>query len=129
MLPTNHKARAWIQKFRHAIRGVRMGMRGQSSFAVHLFMAALVAAAGAVLRPNLVEWYVLALCIAMVLGAEMFNSALEGMAKAISREQDPHLADALDMGSAAVLIVALGAAAVGAAVFLTRLWAIWHATQ
>jgi len=57
----------------------------------------------------------------MVLTAEMFNSALEAMAKAISEDQHDGLGKALDIGSAAVLIASLGAAAVGSIVFLHRL--------
>ncbi len=57
------------------------------------------------------------LCIAGVLTAEMFNSALESMAKAITGESDPHLGNSLDIGSAAVLVASIGAAVVGAIIF------------
>jgi diacylglycerol kinase len=100
---------------------VWIGVRGQSSFAVHLPMAVLVVVAGFVLRVELVEWCVLVLAIAVVLAAELFNSALESLAKAIDVEHNLHLADALDVGSAAVLVAALGAVIVGAIVFLFRL--------
>ena len=68
-----------------------------------------------------VEWCVLLVCIAMVLAAETFNSALELLAKAITDEHDPRLADALDIGSAAVLVASIGAALVGSILFLHRL--------
>ena len=58
---------------------------------------------------SLVEWCLLLLCIAGVLTAEMFNSALESMAKAITGESDPHLGNSLDIGSAAVLVASIGA--------------------
>ena len=34
--------RGWPEKFRDAFRGVKVGVRGQSSFFVHLFFAAAV---------------------------------------------------------------------------------------
>jgi len=113
--------RSWVQKFRDAFRGVKAGVRGQSSFFVHFFIAALVVAAGAVLRVSLIEWCLLLLCIAGVLTAEMFNSALESMAKAITGESDPHLGNSLDIGSAAVLLASLGATVVGTIIFANRL--------
>ena len=113
--------RSWVQKFRDAFRGVKAGVRGQSSFFVHFFIAALVVAAGAVLRVILIEWCLLLLCIAGVLTAEMFNSALESMAKAITGESDPHLGNSLDIGSAAVLLASVGAAVVGTIIFANRL--------
>ena len=113
--------RSWIHKFSDAFRGVKAGVRGQSSFFVHFFIAAVVVAAGAVLRVSLIEWCLLLLCIAGVLTAEMFNSALESMAKAITGESDPHLGNSLDIGSAAVLLASLGAAVVGTLIFANRL--------
>lgn len=115
------KQRSWVRKFRDAFRGIKEGVRGQSSFFVHFFIAAAVVAAGAVLQLNCVEWCLLALCIAGVLTAEMFNSALESMAKAITGESDPHLGNSLDIGSAAVLVASIGAAVVGTIIFAPRL--------
>lgn len=113
--------RSWARKFRDAFRGVKEGVHGQSSFFVHFFIAAAVVVAGVVLRVDLVEWCVLLLCIAGVLTAEMFNSTLESMAKAITGESDPHLGNSLDIGSAAVLVASIGAAVVGTLVFAHRL--------
>ena len=112
---------SWTRKFRNAFRGAKLGVRGQSSFFVHFFIAALVVAAGAVLRVSLIEWCLLLLCIAGVLTAEMFNSDLESMAKAITGESDPHLGNSLDIGSAAVLLASLGATVVGTIIFANRL--------
>jgi diacylglycerol kinase len=113
--------RFWSHKFRDAFRGVGEGMRGQSSFLVHFFIAGAVVVAGVLLRVNLYEWCLLTLCITGVLTAEMFNSALESMAKAITGETDPHLGNSLDIGSAAVLLASIGASVVGAIVFAHRL--------
>ena len=74
---------------------------------------------------SLVEWCLIVLCIAGVLAAEMFNSALESMAKAITSENNPHVGRSLDIGSAAVLTASIGAATVGAIIFLPRLAAIF----
>ena len=59
--------------------------------------------------------------IAGVLVAELFNGALESMAKAIAHERHPRLGNSLDIGSAAVLVAAIGAAAVGTIILANRL--------
>jgi len=115
------KEPGWRAKFRHAFRGTKRGLRGQSSFFVHLFITALVIATATVLKVDRTEWCLLVLCITVVLTAEMFNSALEWLAKAIDVAHNPHLREALDVGSAAVLIAAIGAAIVGAIIFVERL--------
>jgi len=116
--------RVWTEKFRDAFRGLKLGLRGQSSFFVHLFFTAAVIAAGLALRVNLQEWCVLLLCITGVLAAELFNTALESLARAITDQMDPHVGSALDIGSAAVLVAAVGAAVVGTIILVNRLGAL-----
>lgn len=119
--PYRPPKRSWPQKFCHAARGMWLGMRGQRSFVVHLSVAALVVAAGVLLRVRLVQWCILALCIAAVLTAEMFNSALESLARAVEQQPNRNIEKGLDIGSGAVLLSAIGAAVVGAVIFLCRL--------
>ncbi len=113
--------RKWIRKFQLAFRGVWLGMRGQSSFAVHLPVAVLVLILAAVLRCHLWQWCVLIACIGMVLAAELANSALEELAKFVCAEHNPHVGRALDIASGAVLVASLSAACIGAIIFLTQL--------
>ncbi len=118
-----YRDRSWTNKFGDAFHGLKEGVRGQSSFFVHLFAAAAVIVAAIVLRiDDPTQWCLLLLCIAVVFSAEMFNSALESLAKAITDQFDPHVRTALNVGSAAVLIASIGAALVGAIIFLTRLF-------
>ena len=112
--------RSWASKFRDAFRGMKAGVRGQRSFCVHILAAAAVVVAGAALRVDLYEWCLLTLCIAGVITAEMFNSAIESMAKAISDQNHPHLGNSLDIAAAAVLVAAIGAAIVGTIIFTHR---------
>lgn len=95
-------------------------MRGQSSFRVHLVMATAVVLLAAVLRVGLIEWCLLILCIAAVLAAELFNSALERLAREVDRNHNPAVGAALDIASGAVLTAALGSATVGCLIFGRR---------
>ena len=44
----SHADRNWVAKFRCAFRGAKLGVRGQSSFFIHFFMAAAVIVGGVV---------------------------------------------------------------------------------
>jgi len=112
---------SWRRKFSCAWRGTKCGLRGESSFFVHLFMAAAVLVAAWVLNVSLLEFYILLVCIAGVLTAEMFNCALERLAKVITSKYDQDVCDALDTSSAAVLLASIGAAIVGSIIFIRRL--------
>lgn len=111
----------WTSKVRWALGGVAWAVRSQSNFAIHLAAAAAVIAAAIILRATLVEWCVLVVCIAVVLAAEMFNTALEHLARAITREHHEEIRRALDTSAGAVLIAATGATIVGAVIFVNRL--------
>ncbi|MFZ5829199.1 MAG: diacylglycerol kinase [Planctomycetota bacterium] len=112
--------RGWSEKFADAFRGLKIGVRSQISFFVHFFFAAAVIAAAVVLRAPLTEWAILLLCITLVIMAEMFNTALEYLAQAITDRIDPNVGGALDIGSAAVLVAAVGSAVVGTLLLLNR---------
>jgi diacylglycerol kinase len=75
--------RTWFAKFRDAFRGLALGIRGQSSFVVHTAAAISVAVLGAILQVSLVEACLLALAVAGVMAAELFNTALERLADAV----------------------------------------------
>ncbi len=110
-------SRSWKEKFADAFRGLRVGVGAGISFVVHFAVSLAVLVAAAALRLSAVEWGILLLCIGVVLAAEMFNSALEAMARAITGQDDPHIRDALDIASGAVLTAAFASIAVGAVVF------------
>ncbi len=113
--------RSWAVKFRDAFRGVWVGVRGSRSFHVHFPAAAAVIAAGSAVHVDAIEWCILCGSIAMVMAAELFNSALESLAKAVSQQPHPRLRDALDVSSGAVLVAAIAAAIIGAVVLLHRI--------
>ena len=108
--PDRHR---WIAKFAGGFRGIAIGIAGQSSFVVHIFAASAVLVAGWILRISRTEWCLLILCIAVVMAAELFNSALDQLAKAITEEDNPHIRNGLDIASGAVLVAAIGAAVIG----------------
>ena len=113
--------RSWKDKFHDAFRGTRRALVSERSFRVHLVMALAVALAAAGLKVSLPEACLLASCVTLVLALEIVNTAIESLARAVSREPNLDIAAALDMSSGAVLIASLGSAAIGTAILLNRL--------
>jgi diacylglycerol kinase len=113
--------RRWRNKFRTAFRGLKLGVRGHSSFFVHFFFAALVIAAAIVLRCEVLEWCILLGCIAMVLTAELFNSAIETLFRGLDATNQERTWPCLDIAAGAVLLASIAAAIIGGIVFLQRL--------
>jgi diacylglycerol kinase len=117
--PAPHR-RSWINKFDDAFRGLKLGIRGHSSFFVHFFMATVVIASAVTLRVGLVQWCILLGCVTAVIAAELFNSTIEILCRVIEIERLPNGKAPLDIAAGAVLAVSIGAATIGTIVFLAR---------
>jgi len=111
------KRRLWRDKFREAFRGVKLGVRGHSSFCVHFFFAALAVTAALVLQCDWLEWCLIIGCIGLVFTAELFNSAVETLFHGLDPQTKEQVHGCLDIAAGAVLVASLTAATVGGIVF------------
>jgi diacylglycerol kinase len=109
--------RSWRLKFAAAFRGLKLGVRGHSSFSVHFFFAALVVAAAVALGCDLTQWCILLGCVGLVLTAELFNSAVETLFRGLDEEAKSRAWPALDIAAGAVLLASLTACVIGLVVF------------
>ena len=125
--PARKKPRRWRDKFREAFRGVKKGVRGQSSFFVHFFFAAVALAAAVALECELWEWCAVIGCIGMVFTAELINSSIETLFRGLEQEAQNRVYPCLDIAAGAVLVAGLTAAAVGAIIFGKKLLVLFHA--
>jgi diacylglycerol kinase len=116
--------RPWRDKFRAAFRGLKLGVRGHSSFFVHFFFAALVLAAAIALRCDMVQWCLLLGCIGLVLTAELVNSAVETLFHGLDEETKSRVWPCLDIAAGAVLLASLTASVIGSIIFLSKLAAL-----
>jgi diacylglycerol kinase len=114
--------RRWEDKFRDAARGLKLGIRGHSSFSVHFFFAALVVAAACVLDCEWWQWCVLLGCIGLVLTAELFNSAVETLFRGLDDTTKARVYPSLDIAAGAVLLASITAVVVGGIIFLHQLY-------
>jgi diacylglycerol kinase len=118
---TPRPRRPWAQKFLDALRGLKFGVRGHSSFFVHFFAAALVVAVAAAMECTLMQWAMLLLCIGGVFTAELINSAIETLHRGLDAETRERTWKALDIAAGAVLMASLTVAMVGLLVLGKRL--------
>jgi diacylglycerol kinase len=109
--------RRTFYSFRHAGRGLRWAVSSQANLRVHLAAAALVLVLALLFRFSSLEFVALLLCFAVVIAAELFNTTLEVLIDYAWPEHHPMIGRAKDVAAAAVLVAAIGAAAVGLLLF------------
>ena len=118
---SGYKNQSFRARLGFAIRGLAHAVKGERSLRLQLLILALVLVVLVLTRPPPLWWALVALAAALVLAAELVNSALERLADHLHPDSHPAVRIAKDCAAAAVLIAALGALAVGAALAL-RLW-------
>lgn len=119
--PVRKPRRRWRDKFREAFRGVKIGIRGHSSFFVHFFLAALVVIAAFAFQCTLIEWCILLGCIGGVLAAELVNSAIETLVRGLEPGARDRVRPCLDVAAGAVLMASITAALIGSIIFCRKL--------
>ena len=115
-----------IKSFGFAVNGLRILIREEHNARIHLFVAGVVIIASIGFRISAFEWMVVILAIGFVLGAEIFNTAMESMADLISPEKDERIKKIKDLSAAGVLISAVTAFAIGLFVFLPKFWMVMN---
>lgn len=116
--------RPWRERLADCFRGIKLGLRGHSSFSVHFFFAVLAIAAAIVLQCQALEWCVLVGCIGLVLAAELFRSALELLVQHLEPAVRQRARPALHIAAGAGLLVSGTAVVAGLILFLPKLGAL-----
>ena len=124
--PRTKKPRRWSDKFREAFRGLKLGVRGHSSFSVHFFFAAVAIAVAFVLQFDWFEWCLILGCVGAVLAAELFNSAIETLFHGLDAETKDRIHGCLDIAAGAVLATSFTAVTIGLIVFGRKAMILAH---
>lgn len=107
------RLRQRLHSFRYALAGLGTLLRTQHNAWIHAAATLLVIGAALYLGLNAYEWLWLVLAMVLVWMAEAFNTAIEMLADAVTREQHPLIGQAKDVAAGAVLVAALGAFIIG----------------
>jgi len=112
-----------VRSFGYALEGVAYILRTQRNARIELVVAIAAVLLAAWLGITNVEWAVLLLTIAFVLGLEWINTSLELAVSLASPERHPSAKAAKDVAAACVLLGAVVSVLVGLLLFAPRLLA------
>lgn len=110
-----------MNSLRYAIRGFFTAIRSETNLRIHVVVAVVVCAVGFWLQLSIPEWLAVVLCIVVVFGFELMNTAIEQLCDLVTKEQHPVIKTIKDIAAAAVLIVCMGSVIIGAIIFLPKL--------
>lgn len=106
------KNQPFHRRFAFAFQGVRAAWRGEASFRFQCLACAAVLAMLLWRRPAPLWWALLLTMCALVLAAELLNTAFEAALDRLHPDQHPAIGIAKDCAAGAVLVLSLASAAV-----------------
>lgn len=109
--------KAFLKSFLYALQGIWSGFADQRSLKVQIAVAIIVIGAGFYVSITPVEWCIILICIGLVIGLEMLNSAIENLVDLVTLERKPLAGRIKDIAAGAVLIVSFTSVIIGVIIF------------
>jgi diacylglycerol kinase len=109
--------KSFLKSFIYAIHGLWLGIADQRNLKFQLAIAVVVIGAGFYLSITAIEWCLIILCIAMVIGLELVNTALENLVDLVTLERKPLAGKIKDIAAGAVLLVSISSVIIGVLIF------------
>jgi undecaprenol kinase len=109
------KNQTFLRRLGFAVAGLGTTWRSEHSFKTHAMATVAVVGVLLWLKPAPLWWAITALTVGFVLAAEVFNTAVEGLADHLHPEQHPAIKAVKDCAAGAVLIASIAALGVAAA--------------
>ncbi len=111
----------WVKrtsrKFINAMKGMVVMVKEEKSLWVHLFATLVVVIMGIVFDITPSEWIAVTFAIALVIGFEIINTAIEYLVDIVSFEYNVKAKKIKDVAAMATLVVTIGAVIVGLIIF------------
>lgn len=110
-----------INSFKYAIQGFISSFKTERNMKIHIFAMIIVIILGIIVKLSPIEWCICTIIIALVICAELFNTAIETVVDIASPEKNEKAKLAKDISAAAVLALAIGAIVIGIIIFVPKL--------
>ncbi len=116
------KKQKLLTSFLTATNGLKTAFKKHRNLQVMGVVALAVIALGIFIHLIRFEWAIIILCIALVLGLELLNSALEETLDHLHPQFHKNVGNAKDIAAGAVLLASIGAAIAGLFIFIPKLF-------
>lgn len=109
-----------LRSFGYAWNGLKYAFTTQANFKIHLFITAMVILAGIGLPISATEWLIVLISFAMVLSAELMNTAIEKLSDVVHPDIHPGIKLVKDIAAGAVLVSAIISVVIACVIFLPK---------
>ena len=116
------KNQSFIQSFTYACNGMYQFFLQEHNGRIEIILAITTILFSIGMGITITEWIAVFLCIALVIGFEMLNSAMEKLCDMVQEEYHPVIKIIKDMSAAAVLWTSLISLMIAALIFIPKIY-------
>lgn len=109
------------KSFLVAFRGLFLMIKSERNARIHFSAAILVVIAGFIFKIAITEWMIVLILIALVISAEMFNTAVEKLADLTEPNENHQVMDLKDIAAGAVLWISIVSVIIGIIIFAPQI--------
>lgn len=115
------KTKKLVNSFKYAFEGIISSFKSERNMKIHIFIMLVVILMGVLTGLNMLEWIICTILFAIVISAELFNTAIETIVDMVMPQKNEKAKLAKDVSAGAVLIIAIGAAICGGIIFIPKI--------
>lgn len=105
----------------YAWHGIKYCFKSEKNFQIQSVVSLITLSAGFLFKINTSEWIAVLICIALVQGLEMVNSAIEKLSNVVTESIHPIIKLVKDIAAGAVLFVSIISFIIGCIIFLPKI--------
>mgnify|MGYP003671675158 CR=1 FL=1 len=109
-----------IKSVGFAVRGAILLIKTEASIKIQVFIAVVMTAVGFYMNISNTEWILQILAIALVLGIEGLNTAVEKISDFVEPEHHPKIGFIKDIAAGAVMMVSIASIIIGLIIYLPK---------
>ena len=110
-----------VNSFKYAIEGIKSSLKTERNLKIHFVFMILVIICGVIFKISLLEWLICISLFALVISAELFNTAIEITVDLAMPKINQRAKLAKDISAGAVLVTAISSATIGLLIFIPKL--------
>ena len=110
-----------VKSFTYAFSGIIKSIKNEHNIRIHILLLIVAIIIAMMLKINYLEWCLLFIVIAMVITAELFNSAIEKLSDIVNPDWNKKVMLLKDYSAGAVLVTAIVSLIVGCLIFVPKI--------
>ena len=115
------KNKKLINSFKYAFSGIISAFKTERNMKIHVSVMILVILCGIIFKLETWEWIVCICLFALVIGGELFNTAIEIVVDLAMPKINDKAKKSKDIAAGGVLVLAIGSAIIGLIIFIPKI--------